>query len=110
MTGAISGAVPAGRPQSSRTAAYSSGAEVHRSVSERNLNTETREIFPVRQHLVGALHARSPVTPRKKDRGAYAPVAADLGDHLVACVAAGAAPAGDDLFEAVGGELCRERR
>src|ERR1019366_2010688 len=32
----------------------------------------------VRQHLADALHARSPVTPRKKDRGAYARVSADL--------------------------------
>jgi hypothetical protein len=30
----------------------------------------------------------------------------NLGDHL----AAGAAPEGDDLFEAADGELCRERR
>jgi len=46
-------------------------------VSERRLNTETRGKLPrVRQHLVGALHARSPVTLRKKDRGAYAQVSA----------------------------------
>ena len=46
-------------------------------VSERRLNTETRGKLPrVRQHLVGALDARSPVTLRKKDRGAYAQVSA----------------------------------
>src|ERR1035441_199973 len=32
----------------------------------------------VRQHLADALHAQRPVTPRKKDRGAYARVSADL--------------------------------
>jgi hypothetical protein len=37
-------------------------------------------------------------------------ITADLGDHLFACVAVGAAPEGDDLFEAADGELCRERR
>ena len=35
---------------------------------------------------------------------------ADLGDHLLACVAVGAAPEGDDLFEAADGEMYRERR
>ena len=35
---------------------------------------------------------------------------ADLGDRLLACVAVGAAPEGDDLFEAADGELCGERR
>src|ERR1035441_3693912 len=36
----------------------------------------------VRQHLADALHARSPVTPRKKDRGAYAQVSVLLGYWL----------------------------
>jgi hypothetical protein len=35
---------------------------------------------------------------------------ADLGDHLFACVAVGAAPEGDDLLEAADRELRRERR
>ena len=33
-----------------------------------------------------------------------------MGDHLFACVGVGAAPEGDDLFEAADGELWRERR
>ena len=37
-------------------------------------------------------------------------VPADLGDHLFACVAVGAAPEWDDLVEAADGELRREGR
>jgi len=35
-----------------------------------------------RQDLMGALHARSPVTLRKKDRGAYAQVSVVLRERL----------------------------
>jgi hypothetical protein len=43
-----------------------------------------------------------------RDLPAHTP--ADLGDHLFACLAVGAASEGDDLFEAADGELRRERR
>jgi hypothetical protein len=45
-------------------------------VSEKNLNTERGKSPWVRQHLVRARHARSPVTLRKKDRCAHAQVSA----------------------------------
>src|ERR1019366_5848854 len=48
----------------------------------------------VRQHLADALHARSPVTPRKKDRGAYAQVSVLLGYCLSERAARDGADAG----------------
>lgn len=57
-----------------------------------------------RRRLTGARHG---VQPESSDRWGKEP---PLGDHLFACVAVGAAPEGDDLLEAAGGVLCRERR
>ena len=92
MSGAVTAVPRAGRQQAARrrTAPIEPHGRMLKRcgsspvcVSERNLNTETREISPVSgQHLVGALHARSPVTLRKKDRGAYAQVSADLARAL----------------------------
>lgn len=89
MTGAMSGAVTAvpraGRQQAARRRTAPIGPHgrtfkrcgsspvcVREELEHRNAGN----LPYARQHLVGALHARSPVTLRKKDRGTYAQVSA----------------------------------